>query len=324
MKTKNHDKLKKSAKIAVIIIAVIAALLLISSITHSIFLKSESDAIIPIGKMVEVDGAKMRVYVSESESVNATTTLVFMSGAGTAAPIYDFKPLYSLLADEYKIIVVEKFGYGYSDTTDLPRNIENMCRQTRKAIELSGENLENFVLLPHSMSGLEALYWAQNYPKEIKAIIGLDMAVPAAYLPETEGYIKVPAIYTLLNACTKLGVQRIGVIYPISQNALITDEFTQAKLLTYRNAVNRTMLNEANVVMGNAITITANPLPKLPVLLFKSDGKEIGDFWNSVQQNFADYEDGELISLDCGHYIHQYMPEQIAAKCKGFLRELGN
>ena len=31
------------------------------------------------------------------------------------------------------------------------------------------------------MSGLEALYWAQKYPDEVSAIIGLDMAVPEYY-----------------------------------------------------------------------------------------------------------------------------------------------
>ena len=31
------------------------------------------------------------------------------------------------------------------------------------------------------MSGLEALYWAQKYPEEVTAIIGLDMAVPQYY-----------------------------------------------------------------------------------------------------------------------------------------------
>lgn len=31
------------------------------------------------------------------------------------------------------------------------------------------------------MSGLEALYWAQKYPEEVSAIIGLDMAVPEYY-----------------------------------------------------------------------------------------------------------------------------------------------
>jgi hypothetical protein len=31
------------------------------------------------------------------------------------------------------------------------------------------------------MSGLEALYWAQKFPDEIKAIIGIDMATPEVY-----------------------------------------------------------------------------------------------------------------------------------------------
>ena len=38
-----------------------------------------------------------------------------------------------------------------------------------------------YVLCPHSMSGIEALYWAQEYPDEIESIIGLDMAVPEYY-----------------------------------------------------------------------------------------------------------------------------------------------
>lgn len=31
------------------------------------------------------------------------------------------------------------------------------------------------------MSGIEALYWANKYPDEIKGIVGLDPAVPKAY-----------------------------------------------------------------------------------------------------------------------------------------------
>lgn len=31
------------------------------------------------------------------------------------------------------------------------------------------------------MSGIEALYRVNKYPNEVKAIIGLDMAVPKAY-----------------------------------------------------------------------------------------------------------------------------------------------
>lgn len=31
------------------------------------------------------------------------------------------------------------------------------------------------------MSGIEALYRAQQYPNEVKGIVGLDMAVPESY-----------------------------------------------------------------------------------------------------------------------------------------------
>ncbi len=37
--------------------------------------------------------------------------LLFLSGSGTAAPVLDFKSLYSLLSSDYRIVVIEKFGY---------------------------------------------------------------------------------------------------------------------------------------------------------------------------------------------------------------------
>ena len=36
-------------------------------------------------------------------------------------PILDFKSLYSQLSDNYKIVVIEKFGYGFSDIVDEKR-----------------------------------------------------------------------------------------------------------------------------------------------------------------------------------------------------------
>lgn len=44
-------------------------------------------------------------------------TIVLLSGSGVAAPIYDYKVLYSKLTDQYRIAVVEKSGYGYSDVS---------------------------------------------------------------------------------------------------------------------------------------------------------------------------------------------------------------
>ena len=94
--------------------------------------------------------------------------LVLMSGSGTVAPMYDFKILYEKLVSDYRIIVIEKFGYGYSDLYERPCDIDSVIAYQRKALEKAGEK-GPCILLPHSMSGLEAVRWKQKYPDEVKA-----------------------------------------------------------------------------------------------------------------------------------------------------------
>jgi len=57
------------------------------------------------------DGNKLHVYTKGE----GDATLVFMSGLGTSSPVYDFKILYNKLSDDYRIAVVERAGYDWSD-----------------------------------------------------------------------------------------------------------------------------------------------------------------------------------------------------------------
>ncbi len=153
-------------KIISIVFAAVFILLLIIYINHQIHLREESELRLPLGQVVEVDGHNMSIYVEGTGDI----TLVFMSGGGTCSPILDFKSLYSLLSDNFQVAVVEKFGYGFSDVVDKDRSIDSILEDTRTALAAAGLNAP-YVLCPHSMSGLEALYWAQKYPDEVSAII---------------------------------------------------------------------------------------------------------------------------------------------------------
>jgi hypothetical protein len=62
-----------------------------------------------------------------------------MSGSATVAPVYDFKSLYSMLSDEYRIVVVEKSGYGYSEIYEVERDIDTMLGEVRQSLMLAGE-----------------------------------------------------------------------------------------------------------------------------------------------------------------------------------------
>lgn len=168
--------LRKSLIVVLTMMIILVLFVMISFVRHKICSSKEKDLRTPLGALVEVNGHNMSVYIEGK----GDKTLVFLSGGGTCSPILDFKSLYSLLTDEYKIVVVEKFGYGFSDVVDEKRDIDTILSETRMALE-KAEVQGPYILCPHSMSGLEALYWAQKYPKEVEAIIGLDMAVPGYY-----------------------------------------------------------------------------------------------------------------------------------------------
>ena len=103
-----------------------------------------------------------------------------MAGHCTVSPVYDFKILYEKLLDNFRVIVIEKYGYGYSDICDSPCDIDTLVsiqRQALEALKIEGP----FILAPHSMSGIEAIRWKQKFPNEVAAIIGIDMATPLSF-----------------------------------------------------------------------------------------------------------------------------------------------
>ena len=107
------------------------------------------------GKFVKINQHNIHIYIKGNVD---KPKIVFMSGSGTVAPVYDFKILYEKLADEFRVIVIEKFGYGYSDIFETPCDIDTLVSIQKEALEAIGET-GPYILAPHSMSGLEAIRW---------------------------------------------------------------------------------------------------------------------------------------------------------------------
>lgn len=282
-----------------------------------IMIKTEADKIIPNGQMVNLGEYSVHVFTDGDNTEDPT--LVFLSGSATVAPVYDFKSLYRLLASAYRIAVVEKAGYGYSDIVDVERDVASMVEEVRSALSLSGIK-GSYVLLPHSMSGLEALYWAQHYPEEIAGIVGLDMSVPYSY---DELDLSITGRMITLGRLSKmLGLLRIPGIYPVNESPLTESEVKQQRMLIHRNAVNSVYIAEGNAVYDNAQIVKAGGKVSCPILMFCSDGTEIGDFWIPTQKQFAEESHAELILFDCGHYLHYYESDRMATSIQAFVEGL--
>lgn len=83
----------------------------------------------------------------------------------------------TMLDDDYRVAVVEKFGYGMSDVVDTERDYETMVDECRNALEKAGVEAP-YILCPYSKSGGDTLIWAQKYPDEVEAVVSIDMAFP--------------------------------------------------------------------------------------------------------------------------------------------------
>lgn len=308
-------------KIFLTLIAVLIIFLIICYVNHRIQLKKEDAIYIPIGKQVEVNGHKMNVYTEGTGDM----TLVFMSGGGTCSPVLDFKSLYSILSDTLKIVVVEKAGYGFSEDSDTSRDIDTVLSETRQALTLAGIS-SPYVLCPHSISGIEALYWAQQYPQEVKAIVGLDMALPEAYRNMT---INIPMI-RLASFASNIGLTRwipgLSESDAIKYGTLNEGEKELYRAVFFRRTATTAMINEASKIKANAVTVENGAQVSAPILMFVSNGSGTGYdeiTWRGFQQNYANYVDNrELFLLNCPHYVHDYEFETIADEVRTFLADI--
>ena len=179
---------------------------------------------------------------------------------GTIAPVYDFRPLYRRLSCLLQMCCGGKGRvWILSEISAKSRRLDVMLEETRRALILAGKE-GPYVLLPHSMSGLEAIYWAQKYPQEIKAIIGLDMAFPEAYEKAEDAGKGIG----LLRLAAMLGLHRLPLFSLAADDGLTEEEYAQAKLLAKRNFMNRCIAAETDIVYENAALVGKSGLPEVP------------------------------------------------------------
>ena len=284
-------------------------------IFHRISLEKEHASLTPMGKTVLVNGHKINVYVQGEGS----ETIVFLSGAGIASPILDFKNLTDSLSKKYKVVIVERAGYGYSEDSNQSRDVMEVLSETRQA--LSQANVTGpFIILSHSIASLESLAWQEKYPDEVKALVGLDWALPASY----EDLKDNQALLTVAYLSSKIGLLRFFPESFYIKNPTLTEtDRQQYKLLAYKQLMSQAMLHESRLVKENAKKVPSSINPKIPTLLLVSNG-EGTTFSQSEWQHYAekfssDQSNVQAIYMDAPHELYHYQSHELISRIKEFL-----
>ncbi|MHC5375697.1 alpha/beta hydrolase [Enterococcus sp. LJL120] len=267
------------------------------------------------GELVPVVDGQMNILTLGT----GNKTIIFLSGGLTSSPILDFKTLYFYLKNNFKIVVIEKFGYGFSSDSNSSRKIDTMLQQTRYL--LAAKQIQPpYILAPHSMSGLEALRWIQEYPDEVEGLIGLDMANYEAYdiLKINLFGFKLSRLMVKIKF-TKLFPKMIdsdavkfGNLSNVEKNAF--------NKMFYKNFTSTAVLNEVITVKENAEKVKTVSLNQIPLLVFSSNGIGTGikpTTWLTIQKRISELSDvSKLVAFDCPHYVHNHKALEIADEIK--------
>lgn len=308
------------------VIAVILVFLSVLSISNGLITFKDKHDTQHNGMTVMVDKENMNVVVKG----NGSKVIVLMTGLGTASPSYDFEPLCDKLSKKYTVAVPEPFGYGFSDQTEKKRSVENIVEEYRTALKKAALK-PPYILMPHALSGIYAAYYANKYPEEVSAVVGIDCMLPKQieYFSEKNA-AKYPAIAKVV---CPLGFSRLITLF--SPSTFITDnrngEYSQKNLEAQRkiaswNGYNKTVINEANMVNTNVkTTYNMKFNSDMPLLFFsarninkkpRADGKTSESFYNTYISNAKIQK---VVTLEGKHYLHRTESTAIAERTEEFL-----
>ena len=225
---------------------------------------------------------------------------------------------------------MDRAGYGFSEIAHDERAIDTILMQTREALLASGLQ-PPYILVPHSISGLEAIYWAQKYPEEVKGIIALDIGLPSQYVKHKMSTFDRWMVKGV-SLATSVGLHRLvpsQVYNPqvLNMSFLTTEEKEIYQALSFKQFFNEDMKNELLHVYENSLQSEQLPLPQeTPMLIVDAISKE-NVHSKYTEQNRQDYADfakqfthAVVKEVSGTHSIYLYQPDAIYQLAMDFMK----
>ena len=260
-------------------------------------------------------------------------TIVFMAGSGVGCPGLEYKPLYRRMSDKYSIAVIEKAGYGLSGPATTPRTVENLVEESRAALKELGIQ-PPYVLAPHSYSGFEAIWWANTYPDEVKAVLGIDMGFPnmmkaqAKEIPAEKKKAMVDKSRALMKKISKRGVldkltrnKTVNASGLLKSDELSDEEKKTYEAVYYSNITSEAVFEESLLAEKNAETAEKTGYLKCPACFIVSNMKTPVKAlsWQQAAKDYADACGAEIHIVNESHTMYAKIPEKLSKVFKAFL-----
>lgn len=121
----------------------------------------------PGGQLVDIGGYRLHLYCIGK----GTPTIVLIPGAGDYS--FDWSLVQPALAKETRTCSYDRAGYAWSDVGPNPRTMLQEAAEVRRLLDRAGID-EPVLLVGHSLGGLIARVYANEYPEGVVGIALVD------------------------------------------------------------------------------------------------------------------------------------------------------
>lgn len=227
--------------------------------------------------------------ISYYEKGEGDKTILIFKGDYDPCPTLTQRKLADELSSDYRVVLVDLPGSGFSDEPKTERTIENICDELHGVA--AALKLDNYILLSEMISGAYALYYVNQYPGEVSAVVSVDgeysnyekalFRIQNLSVFEFDRQIKRDAVlrYTGMRLVDALGYKTI--VWPVRQSAYARNIGFKNDDVSYtayfKNSDDKTVMNERFHTVDNILKTEGLKYPEgVQVVDLVSDGKIIG------------------------------------------------
>lgn len=263
---------KKISKIIIrtilILIAAMVLFVLSTFIIHRVKTNKETEILKEKGYYNPVSVGGYSLNVAKFGNENGKHTIVGLAGLGVGDYSVVARQMTSYIEDDNLVVFVDRAGYGFSDDTDNEMTLQYIVEDYRKALKNAGIE-PPYILMPHSIGGAYATYWASKYPEEIEGVVFVDGSELSENAFDDEPVEAVSFGDRMLALLAKLGFSRFvlrDLNYHYPDNYTEEEQYLgdALSLMTYDSIA---FCSEDGLIAQNAQDafngIVTNDIPKL-------------------------------------------------------------
>lgn len=300
-------------------VALLLVALLVVSVGANAVLTVRDSLAQPYGHLVTLPGGgKVNAAVSGA----GADTFVIMPGYGAVSPVLEFAPLVDNLDDHATVVVVEPFGYGYSDRrTKAARTLENITTELHQALAALHVH-QPYTLVAHSIGGLYALDYVNRFPGEVRAVVSIDGSPAIDKVASEAPASRWMRLWTLGGVTRLVSAVKPALLVRAPADTYSRQTLRQMRMLALRNDSTPALVEESHRMAQNVNAAKGLSFPaKLPVLTFLAQDNVNGvpEWYPAHQAQLKGLEHSQLIVIDDGHYLHHHHSPQIADAVRAFL-----